>query len=68
MQRVSCAGCVSFVRDKVGFGDGIGMCERFERFLAGNPSSIQIDIARVKMGDSSLYPDRLRFCENFKEK
>jgi len=64
--QVRCVDCVHFIRDKVGFGDGIGNCAEFDAYLLKKPGADAIEIARQKLGSRSLYPNAVRNCQKFK--
>jgi len=53
------------MRDKVGFGSGIGNCAKYDAYLLTSPSREALDQARKALGGKALYPDVERRCSKF---
>lgn len=76
MALVSCSSCDNFLRDLIGFGQGIGKCKPFEDYKALNPSKVAISKALRSLGNNPDYDGDLfwggdvidRRCEKYKEK
>lgn len=54
VKRVTCASCVYFQRDSIGFGAGIGKCE--------------INAWKANSRQPALYPNAKRICNKFQNK
>ncbi len=52
---VSCSICNHFIKDKIGFGQGIGRCQIFETYIEKKPGKAAIRKALLSLGND---PDR----------
>ena len=51
MKNIRCIDCKHFIRDTVGNGSGIGVCNQYELYKAKNPSEEALKQARLKLGN-----------------
>lgn len=62
---VKCADCAWFLRDKIGDGNGLGSCHKFEDYKLMKPSQRAIDKAFKQLGGKPFWPLVDRYCEKF---
>jgi hypothetical protein len=73
---VSCSQCRFFIKDTIGFGQGIGKCQKYEEYKAKGPGARSLRDALRKLGNNPDYDFDLfwggelidRICEKYEAK
>lgn len=66
-----CATCQHFLPDTIGFGQGIGNCQKYDDYEAQGATEQQLKIAFRKLGNELFWGglfDRSRNCIKYEEK
>lgn len=67
-ESVCCANCQRFTRDTIGFGDGIGACEIYEKFKDDPKWSARVQVElgmRSGQMNAVLWPNVERICTRY---
>lgn len=72
MSEARCCTCQFFTPDPIGFGAGIGNCQKYDDYQATNPSQKDLDKAFRRLGNQLFWGAGIfsepRYCCKYKEK
>ena len=69
INAVRCRDCANFIKDKIGFGMGLGECMEYEQYKAKNPGEGALRRALIQLPDYPLFWDgteKTRKCSKYK--
>lgn len=66
-----CANCKHFIPDAVGFGQGLGQCQKYEDYKAQGANEQQLKAAYYQLGNELFFGGlggKPRNCSKYEEK